>query len=292
MGIKQDDKYWSRIKGDLSELDEPDYSLDILNLPQDFFDNLELNDLTDLDSNSKTDWEKLDKDAFKLGYDGKDFEDWYGKLSFDERADYLMQTVRESYYRGLQKKIDERQRIPRLCIFISGKSNIGKAYAAVKALKGNKILKITDGEIDKIDTVKPVHNAIVISDNNINVNSLLNISDNYIYQIHDRFSDRFSSLEVSCWCGKYLIVTSNLTFEGWIKECELNTRCMGNDEIARYETLKSRFYLCEIEKNENGINELVCTSVSELGSIDEQLQRKDNFIDFQNKFNKAIKQCW
>lgn len=218
---------------------------------------------------------ELDNYAFSLGYELKDFDDWYDTLTFAERCTASMKVVRESYYRGCQKKFDEHIQILRKCIFIQGEPNQGKTYAAIQALSGNKILSIGGGGTGKFDRLKPSHNAIVVDDDVCP--NLLNVADNYACQLYRRCSNN------PIWAGEWLIVTSNESFEQWLARCGFRW----NDERHR-NALRSRFFLCHVDTFA-GNHELCLDGVDLRGTIEEQKQRMRDFLRFKKAFDEIIK---
>lgn len=216
---------------------------------------------------------ELDISARKLGYDLMDFNSWYSSLDFGIRCNAKMKTVRESYYYGVKNRVSKDGHVVRVCIFIEGLPNNGKTYAAQEALSGKTILKINGGGSGKFDNLLPSHDAIVIDDHVCP--NLLNMTDNYMCQVYKRQANN------PFWCGQYLIVTSNLTFEEWLKECNINI------ESGHVEALRSRFFVCKVEEY-NGINRLVCYSQSNRGSESEQKERNELFSNFRIRFNEII----
>lgn len=216
---------------------------------------------------------QIDKEAEELGYNLKDFTDWYDDLPFVVRKKSDMKTVRDSYERGIQKRVNENNKINRLCIFIEGEPNQGKTYGAIQALAGKKILSVGGGGTGKFDRLSPSHDAIVIDDDV--APNLLNMTDNYICQAYRRQNGN------PHWCGQYFVVTSNKNFEDWLKSCTIKS----NKHI---EAMLSRFYVCHIE-NVGGFNRLVCDSVSTRGTALEQEERRDMFLKFQEKMNESLK---
>ena len=122
----------------------------------------------------------LDKEAFDLGHELQDFNAWYDAQPFSVRSNTHMRTIKESYNRGVTKRIEEHQEINRICIFIHGERNTGKTYAAIHALQGKKVLSVGGGGTGKFDNLTPSHDAIVVDDDVLP--NLLNIGDKYICQ--------------------------------------------------------------------------------------------------------------
>lgn len=228
-----------------------------------------------LNGNSKVttnEMAEIDDQAFKLGYGLKDFSAWYDALPFCVRCNAKMKTVKESYQRGVEKRMAERKPVLRLCVFIKGKPNTGKTYASLEALQGKRIHTVEGGGTGKFDSLRADHEAIVISDDVCP--NLLNIADNYICKVYKRQNNN------PAWSGNYLVVTSNLSFEEWLDTCKISQK-------AHIDALKTRFYICEIVKKDDH-NRLELSSPSSRGTPQELESKMNMFLDFQNKFNKSM----
>lgn len=231
----------------------------------------------------------LDQDAYQLGYHMRNFDDWYGNLPFAVRSHQSMKTIQESYYRGITARAEDptQNGILRLCVFIQGEPDCGKTYAAVHALDalGASVLRIGGGGTGKFDKLKPSHDAIVIDDDVCP--NLLNMSDNYLCQAYRRNRNN------PYWCGRYLIVTSNLTFTDWLMSCGFR-KCISqhwnsetqtmDDVYEHHAALESRFYIC---RTQPPTGELICEKVSKRGTYEEQLKRKEMFISFKHTYDEV-----
>lgn len=215
---------------------------------------------------------ELDSIAHSLGLELKNFDDWYNTLPFSARSSAKMKTIRESYDRGTQIRLTKDRTILRLPIFIQGEHNVGKTYAALDALRGKRVHTVDGGGTGKFDRLRADHEAIVISDDICP--NLLNMADNYICQAYKRNSNN------PIWAGQYFVVTSNLSFEDWVRQCGIR-----NSE--HIEALKSRFYICEV-KNKNDVNSLLIKSVCVRGKIEEQKERTDMFVNFKSKYDACL----
>lgn len=218
---------------------------------------------------------ELDDTAYKLGYDLKNFDAWYGSLSFNIRSHSKMKTIRESYNRGVSARITDNSEVLRLCVYIKGEPNSGKTYASKHALAGKAIHVVEGGKTGKFDDLRPDHDAIIVSDDTCP--NPLNMTDNYICRAYKRQNNN------PAWAGNYFIVTSNLSFEEWLVACKISTKS------KHYQAMISRFYICEIKQRKDGTNYLALQSASTRGSKEEQMQRVDMFMDFKSKFDATIK---
>lgn len=222
----------------------------------------------------------LDKEAFDMGYNMKNFTEWYNEQPFSVRSNAKMRVIRESYDRGVEARIEQGQELNRLCIFIQGASNTGKTYAAKKALEGRRILSVGGGGTGKFDRLRPDHDAIVVDDDVCP--NLLNMTDNYITHAYKRNSNN------PAWAGRYFVVTSNLTFEEWLEACGIRTRDGYNQPSEHMKAMTSRFFVARLKADASGVNHLALKSPSTRGSVDEQWERANMFMEFKRAFDDTI----
>ena len=189
----------------------------------------------------------------------------------DLRSNARMKHCKEKYNKGIQDSIDAESFINRLCIFITGKGNTGKSYTSKMTLieMGYKrIVSVDNCGTGKFDKVTPTTQAIIINDQT--APALLNLCDNAPTLVYHRGSgDQY-------FTGNMVIVTSNLSFEEWAKEC--------GQSLKQIQPLKSRFYVCEIAEN----NLLVQSGNSDRGIDDQQGDKYIKFLEFQELYNKLI----
>jgi hypothetical protein len=216
---------------------------------------------------------ELDACAFSIGYDLKDWDNFYDGLNYAERNNAGMKTIRESYNRGVKKRVAEHTEILRKCVFIHGEANTGKTYAAQAALAGKKILRIGGGGTGKFDNLLASHDAIIIDDDTCPY--LLNMADNYYCQAYRRRENN------PIWAGDWFVVTSNKDFEEWIKSCGIKSH-------EHINALHTRFFECEIATDNSGHSYLALVSPSVRGSYEEQTKRLDDFLKFQKAFDETI----
>lgn len=228
---------------------------------------------------------ELDKEAYALGYNLEDFDEWYDNLPYDARKKTEMRTIRESYFRGVAKYEKENNAVLRLCVFVQGKHNAGKTYNATKALEQifapNLIYHVKHGGTGQFDRFQSNMQAIVVDD--YGLGNLLNIADNGSCQLKRRNSDN------PWWLGSHLVVTSNYSFPEWLEEkCGFHTKDKKEELTETYYAVLSRFYVCHIAINEKGVNELVLDSSSTRGTLEDIKKRDLMFQEFKNNFNNSI----
>lgn len=126
-----------------------------------------------------------------------------------------MKHCRERYDKGIADSIKDETYVNRLCIFITGKPNMGKSYTSLETMRElgyERILCVDNNGTGKYDNLTPTTQAILIDDQT--TDSLLTISDNKAVTAYRRGSDdRY-------FTGDLLIVTSNLPFEKWAKSVD------------------------------------------------------------------------
>lgn len=233
----------------------------------------------------------LDKEAFQMGYELKNFDDWYGGQPFNVRSHAKMKTIKESYMRGAEKRLDEDDTVLRLSVYIQGAGNLGKTYTSIKALKENgidNVYTVGGGNTGKFDKLRCDHSAIVIDDDVCP--NLLNMSDNKMCHAYRRGSNN------PIWTGSHFIVTYNEDFEQYAKDCGVKVWETYDDNgienirhTKAYWALLSRFFVCTIVTDSNGVSRLKCVKVSQRGAEEEQKERLEMFIKFRDKFNELIK---
>lgn len=157
---------------------------------------------------------EVDEFCYELGRQFGDFDDWYYNQRIFLRSNARMKHCKEKYNKGIQDSIDAESFINRLCIFITGKGNTGKSYTSKMTLieMGYKrIVSVDNCGTGKFDKVTPTTQAIIINDQT--APALLNLCDNAPTLVYHRGSgDQY-------FTGNIVIVTSNLSFEEWAKEC-------------------------------------------------------------------------
>lgn len=218
---------------------------------------------------------QLDEDAYKLGYGLGDFDDWYGAQHFKVRSNAEMKTIKESYERGVNKRLESDETINRLCVYIESPHNKGKTYAAWYALRklGVRYLPVGGGGTGKFDNLKVTHGGIVIDDDACP--NLLNMSDMRYCRAYRRNKNN------PPWVGMYLVVTSNQSFDDWAEE-----KC-GIKNKENIEAARSRFYICHLEEV-NGNNELVCTSPSSRGSVEVKQEVLKMYKAYRDYYNESL----
>ena len=226
---------------------------------------------------SDNDMAQLDIAAYELGHSLKDFDEWFGGLDFRKRSHSKMKTVKQSYDRGINDYIKEHNKLTRLCIFIQGAANTGKTYATLEALKGKKVLSVAGGGTGKFDRLTPTTEALVIDDDTCE--NIFLMSDNYACWAYRRNCNN------QCWTGKYFIITSNLSFEDYVLECNEKFRIKksNGDYTSQFKALRSRFFICEVRDKK-----LFCRNFSTRGTYEDNVERSEMFKDFKQKFNECM----
>jgi len=225
----------------------------------------------------------LDIEAFELGYNVGNYDTWYRSLPFIIRSNAKIKTIRESYNSGVAKRILDNLPITRLCVFIKGGPNVGKTYAAERALPSSDFLTVRGGGTGKFDKLRPDHQSILIDDDVCP--NLLNMTDNYPCFAYKRNSNN------PAWTGDHFVVTSNLEFHEWLASSGLSIYKYPNSTYEKnehYDAMLSRFFVCEIFQDKNGVSRLYLHSPSTRGDKETQKERAKMFADFREKFEATI----
>lgn len=222
------------------------------------------------------DLEGLDKELFELGKAYGDIDTYIDNLPFSVRSHCKMRTLKESYDRGLSRRLEEdlanNKNLLRLCVFVQGQTGTGKTYGALKALSDKRVLTVGGQKTGKFDNLKPSTQAIVIDDDTLP--NALQMSDDYPCRAYRRNSNN------PVWCGDYLIITSNLTFDEWLKSC-------GFSNPTHLKAMHERFFICHIESVLNK-NALWCDEIVKRGTAEKVQMLVDKFTDFQEKYNESL----
>lgn len=226
--------------------------------------------------------EQLDKQAEELGYNMGYYEDWYSSLSFLVRSNAKMKTVRESYERGVDRRVNENTQLCRLAIFIQGDGNVGKTYAAEQALAGKRKLSVGGGGTGRFDNLRCDHEAIIVDDDL--VPNLLNMADNKICRAYRRNSNN------PVWSGKYLIITSNDSFREWVKKCGIQIFANDGNFTKQYLAVKSRFCIgCVLPYSvQYSYPHFYLQEISPRGNAIVQQERYELLKDFVEKYNAVL----
>ena len=227
--------------------------------------------------NIKDQAELADK-ARLFGYTGSvSWEQFEADLPFVLQKGSTYNLLRKRYSEGVDQRMEERTDILRLCVFIQGEANQGKTYAAKHAFDGQglRVLKVGDGgKTGKFDRLSEDHDVLILDD--AIVHDVLGMADNNAVQVYKRGADN------PYWCGSYFIITSNFSFEQWAERCGIDSHTM--------DAAKSRFYICQVGENSDGSKFLHVDSYSTRGTYEEQVVRRDRFIEFRKKFENIINQ--
>lgn len=241
---------------------------------------------------TKEDWIRKDEEAYTLGYDFADWNEFYNQLPRSAKSKQIeIKLLREQYERGIQDKIEECPETLRCSIFIRGRNGIGKSHAIDYALKelNLKKLDVSGGGTGQFDKLNPFYEAVFVNDGTLPADSLLNIADGRNCNVYHRNQGN------SYLCAKYLIVSSNLDFEEWCHTCKFKTFRIEKDNIGDKEikkkvplevffALRSRFFFIDVNSKDD-----IKVRYNTRGSIETIQKRLDMFQDFYNLFEESIK---
>ena len=217
---------------------------------------------------------ELDEEAYRKGYAFEDFEGWIDSLPFTLRQkSSTINAMRKRYQKGVMDAIaDQGKEISRLAVFIKGDPDQGKTYAALAAFKDKETILIKEGGTGQYDEIKPTTEVIVVDDQPIK--DVLNVTDTYRAQVSRRNEGR------PWWCGHYVIITSNLSFDEWLDGCGVKAK-------SQHEAAKSRIFICHVEK-QKGINRLFCDSAAWRGNIDKCKKTIRMFEEFRRDYDRSL----
>lgn len=244
----------------------------------------------------------LDKEAYDRGYELKTLDDWFANQPFIVRSSAKIKVITDHYYHGVEARIKEHVAINRVCIYIQGKANKGKTYAAEHALldMGLNLFRVKGGETGKFDDLSAAHDAILIDDNVCH--NLLNMTEDYICRAYKRGRNN------PPWTGKMFVVTSNLPFYDWLElsGMRIYRRDKHGDVMcdphggpvltdrgkAHVPAMRSRFFLMHVETDGEGVSRLELDVAQEArrGSIEFQQAKIDIVAGFLDKFNAIIRE--
>lgn len=217
--------------------------------------------------------DRLRGEARDLGREFGNFDEWFDGLPFDpDQKAKRAKDFRRSYDLGVKDRCSEDENVVRLSVFITGPHGTGKSFTAAAAVDApnDRILRVGGGGRGRFDKLRPWTQAIIVDDDV--VPSPLNLADNRVTSPYSRGSNNL-------WTGGYFIVTSNISFDKWAVKCGVDP-----DQLA---AARDRFYICKV-MGEGRDRHLGMESESHRG--DEQVERKrlEMFLDFQEKFNRAL----
>lgn len=231
---------------------------------------------------SRVDWVRMDDEAYELGYSLGDWFGWYDGLPrVAKEAKNKIGICRERYDAGIMARISEDSYVTRLSIFIQGEHNTGKSTAVRYALEGMRSLDISGGGTGKLDRLTPVYEAIHLDDSTVSQDDLFALADDLMCNVYHRNSGN------SFFCGSMFVVTSNLSFEDWVRSCGVRTHIRIDDEIEtdpQYDAIKNRFFICHVEAVD-GVLRLVCDHASNRGNLG---KKADMYTAFRDRFNEKI----
>lgn len=188
--------------------------------------------------------EACDMRFYNGGYDLKDYNSLYNSLNFSLRSHCKIRTIKESYYRGIEERLEiDPPEVKRVCLFVQGPPNTGKTHSLTLALKqlGLKTYSVSGGGTGKFDKLSITHQAIIIDDTVCP--NLLNMTDDRITQAYRRNSNN------PYWTGEVFVVTSNKSFLDWCADSGLRPYEVGTNYPNEHGVaMKTRFLEYKVNK--------------------------------------------
>lgn len=214
--------------------------------------------------------------AYEFGYTGKLWEEFEASLPFVLQKGQTYNLYLRKYEEGLTKRMEEKQAINRLAIFIQGAPNCGKTYGARETIlqMGLSLFVVHGGtKTAKLDNLKESHEAILVDD--ATLPDLLGMTDNRAIGVYKR------QRGVPWWCGSLLVICSNKSIDDYLRACNI----LDKDEK---EAAKSRLYICRVVE-QNGEPALVLDSYSQRGTPEEQKARAEMFAKFARPMVESMR---
>ncbi len=213
--------------------------------------------------------------AYELGREFGDFGDWYFSKRFPLRCELDLEMLEEIYNQGAESKAKETVYVNRLCVFIHGKTNTGKTYTSVEALKQigyNHFYDIRGYGPAKFRNISTSVQAILLdnwTDGKYMSRFLELCGDKPVKITHREKNNQY-------FVGDMIVVTSTESFDEWAKTCRFTPE--------QTEYLRSRFYICEVGKK----MQIHCVSIIDRETKEQQQERLGKFMDFAQTYNKLI----
>ena len=220
-------------------------------------------------------WRTIAREA---GYNMEPYEDFEDKVPLVILKS-IERFIRSAYNKGLNDRVEEVRRsdFVRCAIFIKGKENEGKTYAAVHAFDdlGYKTICIDEatktGKFDKLTA----HHRVMIVDDAI-INNVLGLADDRPVECYRR------NKENPFFIGEYFIVTSNLSFDDWCRECGINNE-------RQLKAARSRFFVCENDEID-GEKYLRIDDTATRGQAEKRQKKIDMMVEFKIRYEALIRQ--
>lgn len=225
---------------------------------------------------SRAEWKMWLKDeAYDLGKRGGNCMAWYKSLPSTVQCGDYDKIIDKWYKMGADEYLQSDVGINnvRCCIFIQGAKDLGKTHNSSLALRslGLNVLEIDGGKTGKFDNLTTDTGGLVVSDTGLS---------DYFACLDDKFCYLYRrNCNNPLWCGKYLIITFNGTFDQYMSTFAHDMWDSDNMTFERKEALKSRLYLCTCY--EDGLHIDV---KADRGSDDKQDIRDGLFLDFYDRF--------
>lgn len=216
--------------------------------------------------------------ARAAGYNMEPYEDFEEKIPLVVKKQ-IEKYINRAYYRGQNDRVEEVRKsdFTRCAIFIKGKENQGKTFAAIHAFDdlGYKTICIDEatqtGKFDKLTA----HHKVMIVDDAI-IRNVLGLSDDKPCECYRR------NKENPYFIGEYFIATSNLNFEDWCRMCGIN-------EEAQLKAARSRFFICEVD-DIDGEKYLRVDECAKRGQAKKLQKKIDMMYEFKIRFEGYIKE--
>lgn len=215
--------------------------------------------------------EELGVDAYKLGCELGNFEDWLNKLPEDQRSKRGMpQMLMDSYKKGVEHWTDKYNPVDRLCIFIEDPT--GTCFSRCAECLPDVFVANNKKAMAGIQS----HHMSVLVNEAFVGKHVLGLSDIEVRDVNKNYR----------WTGVLMVVVVPYGFERWLKKCGVKFAMKQKLKPAQQEALdnyRKRFCICKYE-NET----LTLISGSQPVYIESLEGHNQMFTGIQNHINGVV----
>ena len=182
---------------------------------------------------------------------------------------------REGYDTRIRDLLRHRMYIPRVAIFVEGEKGWGKTNSADNACAELNLNPhyASFQKTGRYDGLKADHDVLIFDDDTAE-KEIMAITDSRACQLYKRNSG------TAVWCGEYVIVLANLSFDKWIRQCGI----YHTEEIA---AAKSRFFICNMSFSDDHHKIHLISENTRSGGADNG-QLKEKALAFINAMQKSL----
>ena len=228
---------------------------------------------------TQNDFEALSAKAYDAGYKLLDSIDFSKELPLERMSARQETVIRKRYREGYDTRIREllrhRKYIPRVAIFVEGEKGWGKSQSVINACTelNLNLYNASFQKTGRYDGLKADHDVLIFDDDTAE-KEIMTVSDSHACQLYKRNSG------AAVWCGEYVIVLSNLSFDKWIQKC-------GIHHTEEFAAAKSRFFICNMSFSDDHHRIHLISENTRSGGADNG-QLKEKALVFINAMQKSL----